>query len=89
MTEIHVKKSVADPDALVLVQAKVPEDLSYWVKENFPHGFKQDFVRACFARLKELVDSGALPKMEVYVNEVVESIVDDIMPDYNDDEVND
>jgi hypothetical protein len=64
-------------DELSLISARIPKDLADWVTNEFPHGFKQQFIQQCFLSLRHLIIEGELPPPSDYARLAsVEAIIE-------------
>jgi len=56
-------------DNILHVQAKLPKEVGEWVKDNFPHGFNQEFIESCYVNLKRIMETGKLPPPSEYARQ--------------------
>lgn len=55
-----------DASNAVVVTARLPKELGDWVNEEFPRGFKQQFMHQCFHNLRHVLTRGELPPQSEY-----------------------
>ena len=67
------------------IQIRIDDELSDWLDQSFPHGFKQTFGASCFELLKTLSDGGTIPTIHEVAGRTVEEVLRNADPSSNTD----